>query len=62
MRGVDVTLVSDEDIPHASRLGEEAGRRIHGWLEQAGVRLRLGTAVSEIGEYKVRVSEDAPPT
>ena len=40
MRGLDVTLASDEDIPHATRLGEEAGRRIMGWLEELGVKLR----------------------
>jgi NADPH-dependent 2,4-dienoyl-CoA reductase/sulfur reductase-like enzyme len=50
MRGVDVTLVSDEDIPHASRLGEEAGRRITGWLEAAGVTLKLGEPVEELTE------------
>ncbi|MDA0168367.1 FAD-dependent oxidoreductase [Solirubrobacter taibaiensis] len=50
MRGVDVTLISDEDIPHASRLGEEAGRRITGWLEAAGVTLKLGEPVEELSE------------
>ena len=50
MRGIDVTLVSDEDIPHASRLGEEAGRRITGWLEAAGVTLKLGQPVEELRE------------
>ena len=47
MRGLDVTLASDEDIPHATRLGEEAGRRIMGWLEELGVKLTLGRKVSE---------------
>ncbi|WP_053227390.1 NAD(P)/FAD-dependent oxidoreductase [Solirubrobacter soli] len=42
MRGLDVTLVSDEDIPHAARLGEEAGRRITGFLSELGIRLKLG--------------------
>jgi hypothetical protein len=28
MRGLRVTLVTDEEIPHAARLGDEAGRRI----------------------------------
>ena len=50
MRGVQVTLVSDEDIPHASRLGEEAGRRISGWLEDLGVTLKLGEPVEELTE------------
>ncbi|RKQ84894.1 pyridine nucleotide-disulfide oxidoreductase [Solirubrobacter pauli] len=50
MRGVAVTLASDEDIPHASRLGEEAGRRIQGWLEDLGVTLRLGQPVEALSE------------
>lgn len=50
MRGVAVTLASDEDIPHASRLGEEAGRRIQGWLEALGVTLRLGQPVEALTE------------
>ena len=48
MRGLDVTLISDEDIPHATRLGEEAGRRIMAWLEALGVTLRLGESVREL--------------
>ena len=35
--GCKVTLVTDEAIPHEARLGEEAGRRIQGWLEELGV-------------------------
>jgi 3-phenylpropionate/trans-cinnamate dioxygenase ferredoxin reductase component len=50
MRGIDVTLASDEDIPHASRLGEEAGRRITQWLEDLGVTLRLGVQVDALEE------------
>jgi NADPH-dependent 2,4-dienoyl-CoA reductase/sulfur reductase-like enzyme len=42
LRGLDVTLVSDEEIPHAARLGDEAGRRIMGFLTELGVRLKLG--------------------
>jgi NADPH-dependent 2,4-dienoyl-CoA reductase/sulfur reductase-like enzyme len=48
MRGIAVTLVSDEDIPHATRLGEEAGRRIQGWLEEHRVQLELGHGVDAI--------------
>ncbi len=48
MRGLRVTLISDEDVPHATRLGEDAGRRIAAWLEEHGVRLRLGAGVSAI--------------
>jgi NADPH-dependent 2,4-dienoyl-CoA reductase/sulfur reductase-like enzyme len=32
MKGLEVTLVTDEDVPHEARLGEAAGRRIAGWL------------------------------
>jgi NADPH-dependent 2,4-dienoyl-CoA reductase/sulfur reductase-like enzyme len=47
MRGLKTTLISDEDIPHAARLGEAAGRRIMAWLEELGVELRLATKVTE---------------
>jgi NADPH-dependent 2,4-dienoyl-CoA reductase/sulfur reductase-like enzyme len=47
MRGVKTTLITDEGIPHEARLGEDAGRRIMGWLEELGVQLRLGEMVSE---------------
>jgi len=50
MRGVSVTLVSDEDVPQAKRLGSEAGRRIQGWLEALGVTLQLGQEVDELQE------------
>ena len=46
--GHPVTLVSDEPAPNAARLGDEAGERIAGWLEEEGVVLRLGAAVERI--------------
>ena len=49
MRGLEVTLVSDEDIPHATRLGEEAGRRIMGFLRELGVALELGEQAGATG-------------
>jgi 3-phenylpropionate/trans-cinnamate dioxygenase ferredoxin reductase subunit len=58
LRGIKVTLVSDEDIPHAQRLGEDAGRRVQGWLEEYGVRLVLGAAVEGFGENAVRTADD----
>ena len=58
MRGVDVTLVSDEDIPHASRLGEEAGRRITGWLE-AGVDCAGTTSKRSARHASTATGEDA---
>jgi 3-phenylpropionate/trans-cinnamate dioxygenase ferredoxin reductase component len=53
MRGLKVTRVSDEDIPHASRLGEEAGRRIQHWLEALRITLKLGVGVEAFGENAV---------
>ena len=46
--GHPVTLVSDEPAPNTARLGDEAGERIAGWLEEEGVVLRLGAAVERI--------------
>lgn len=48
LRGHPVTLLSDEDAPLVGRLGPEVGARIAGWLEGAGVELRLGAPVEEI--------------
>ena len=48
LRGVEVTLVTQEERPHKERLGEDTSRRIEGWLESYGVDLRLGTDVEGI--------------
>jgi 3-phenylpropionate/trans-cinnamate dioxygenase ferredoxin reductase subunit len=40
-RGVEVVLVTDETLPHAARLGGEAGARIADWLRAEGVDLIL---------------------
>jgi 3-phenylpropionate/trans-cinnamate dioxygenase ferredoxin reductase subunit len=40
-RGVAVVLVTDEAMPHAARLGEDAGARIADWLRAEGVELIL---------------------
>ena len=37
MRGCRVTLVSDDDGPHAARLGDEVGAILTEWLHEAGV-------------------------
>lgn len=50
LRGVPVTLVSAESLPHEERLGESAGREIHRWLLEAGVLTRMGSPVSRIEE------------
>jgi 3-phenylpropionate/trans-cinnamate dioxygenase ferredoxin reductase subunit len=60
MRGLRVTLVSDEPVPHASRLGPEAGSRIAGWLTELGVGLQLGGACEGIEPGRVRVPGNPP--
>jgi 3-phenylpropionate/trans-cinnamate dioxygenase ferredoxin reductase component len=47
-RGQDVTLVSDEFEPNVARLDTEPAERIHGWLDEEGIHLHLGTEVEEI--------------
>ena len=48
LRGAGVTVVSLEEGPQSERLGEDASRRIQGWLEGYGVDLRMGTDVESI--------------
>lgn len=47
-RAHPVTLISDESEPNAARLGEQAARRIHGWLEEERVQLHLGAELESI--------------
>jgi NADPH-dependent 2,4-dienoyl-CoA reductase/sulfur reductase-like enzyme len=62
LRGVKTTLVSDEEIPHAKRLGPEAGTRIQAWLEELGIELRLGSGVEAFGENCVVADGEQLPT
>ncbi|CAA9434866.1 MAG: Ferredoxin reductase [uncultured Rubrobacteraceae bacterium] len=59
LRGAEVTLVSMEEGPQKTRLGEDVAQRITGWLEGYGVDLRLGVGVESIergnGGFKVAV-------
>ncbi len=48
LRDVSVVLVTDEESPHAGRLGPAAGERIASWLEEVGVDLVLGDGVAGI--------------
>jgi NAD(P)H-nitrite reductase large subunit len=48
LRGAEVVLVSQEEGPQKERLGEDASRRIQGWLEGYGVDLRMGIGVESI--------------
>jgi 3-phenylpropionate/trans-cinnamate dioxygenase ferredoxin reductase subunit len=47
-RGLDVTLVTIEELPQATRLGPAAGDRLRQWLEADRVTLRLGVEVEGI--------------
>lgn len=60
-RGHPVTLVSDEPLPQAARLGEDVGGRIAGWLAEAGACLEFGagvTAIEPVGDGSARVLTD----
>lgn len=48
MLGANVTLVGEEQLPQATRLGEHVASRIAGWLEELGVILRLGTRIRSV--------------
>jgi len=49
MRGSEVTLVSDEPNPQATRLGDEVAERLAAWLREAGVRMLTGEGVESFG-------------
>ena len=46
--GREVALLTDEPVPHAGRLGPEAGERIAAWLTAGGVELRTGSGVAAV--------------
>ncbi len=57
LRGIRVTLVTDEEVAHAARLGDFAGKRITRWLEALGVTVLGGADVTQIeGGRSVQVS------
>jgi 3-phenylpropionate/trans-cinnamate dioxygenase ferredoxin reductase subunit len=47
-RGMEVTMVSTEELPQLQRLGRRAAERIAGWLRDDGVRLVGGAEVTSI--------------
>ena len=47
-RGLEVIMVTDEHVPHAGRLGPEAGAEIAGWLGADGVTVRTGAGVESL--------------
>jgi NADPH-dependent 2,4-dienoyl-CoA reductase/sulfur reductase-like enzyme len=50
MRGVEVTVISLDELPQGTLLGEETGGRIRRWLEGHGIRLRMEAEVEEISQ------------
>ncbi|MGI8903660.1 MAG: NAD(P)/FAD-dependent oxidoreductase [Solirubrobacteraceae bacterium] len=57
MRGLQVTVVTQERLPLQARLGPQAGRVLSTWLREAGVELILGAEVEAIEDASlVRVA------
>ena len=54
VRGVHVTLVTDEQRPQHNRLGRWAGDRIAEWLRAAGVEMVVGDRMAEVQRDRVR--------
>lgn len=48
MRGMTVTMISQENVPQEARLGEEAGNRIFSWLQDYGVEAHFGASLESI--------------
>jgi 3-phenylpropionate/trans-cinnamate dioxygenase ferredoxin reductase component len=48
MRGIEVTVLTDEELPQAGRLGADVGERIRGWLTELGVVVRAGRALTGV--------------
>lgn len=61
LRGLSVTVVSQEPLPQQARLGAEAGERIAGWLRESGVRFVGAAEVKAIvGACRVEMSGSEP--
>jgi 3-phenylpropionate/trans-cinnamate dioxygenase ferredoxin reductase subunit len=52
MRGLQVTLISQERLPQATRLGAQAGERLAAWLREANVDLILDVDVEAIEDAR----------
>ncbi|MET0966650.1 MAG: NAD(P)/FAD-dependent oxidoreductase [Nakamurella sp.] len=57
-RGLDVTMLSTEQLPQLERLGRAAAERIAGWLADAGVKLRAGVTVEAIDDGRLVRTDD----
>lgn len=56
-QGLAVTLVAPDPVPHAKRLGVDAGERIKALLEESGVRYAGGSSVASISEAAVHLED-----
>lgn len=57
-RGVRATLVGQDTLPQAERLGHDAAERIAGWLGELGVQLVMNTEVRAITDGRVLELKD----
>lgn len=55
LRGLDVTVVSQERSPQQARLGAEVGAHIAGWLDDIGVRLLAEVDVASMAPRRVEL-------
>lgn len=53
LRGLQVTMATDEARPQEARLGPDVARRIAGWLDEAGVHLMPGQPLESVSEGHV---------
>jgi NADPH-dependent 2,4-dienoyl-CoA reductase/sulfur reductase-like enzyme len=58
MRGLDVTMLTSEELPQLGRLGGSAAQRIAGWLATAGVHLQANSEVVEIADGRTVLLTD----
>jgi 3-phenylpropionate/trans-cinnamate dioxygenase ferredoxin reductase component len=53
LRGANVKLVGEQELPQQERLGAEVGRHLAGWLAELGVELIGGVGVSAVHDARV---------
>lgn len=57
MRGLEVVMVSPEELPLIDRLDRAAAERVASWLRGYGVRLVTGTEVTGLRDGRVELSD-----
>ena len=63
LRGLEVTVLTAEELPQVERLGREAGTRLAGWLREAGVSLVGGADIVDIeGGHLVHLADGSEHT